>query len=231
MKKVILAGAMSLAICSSYAGVKLDSEEAKLSYAIGSDLGRNFKAQSIKINPDIFLQGMKDSLSGNKRLMSDKETQKTLQAFQKQMLLKRLESYKKEASSNKQKGEKFLEQNKKNPGIVTTKSGLQYKVLKKGAGLSPKINDSVLVEYTGKLLNGKVFDSSVKTGKPATFQVNQVIAGWTEALQLMKPGGEWEIFVPSNLAYGPRGTGSPIGPNETLVFNIKLISIQKKNNS
>nr|8BK5_A Chain A, Peptidyl-prolyl cis-trans isomerase [Legionella pneumophila] len=133
----------------------------------------------------------------------------------------------KKADENKVKGEAFLTENKNKPGVVVLPSGLQYKVINSGNGVKPGKSDTVTVEYTGRLIDGTVFDSTEKTGKPATFQVSQVIPGWTEALQLMPAGSTWEIYVPSGLAYGPRSVGGPIGPNETLIFKIHLISVKK----
>jgi FKBP-type peptidyl-prolyl cis-trans isomerase FklB len=228
MKKLVLALALAGSVSSAMAAVSLNTEEEKLSYSIGTDLGSNFKSQNINVNSEAFMAGMKDALSGKAPALTKAQMKETLQNFQKKMLMKRLAQYKKSAEKNKTEGESFLNKNKSKAGVVTLKSGLQYKVLAKGKGNSPKKEDSVTVEYTGKLLSGKVFDSSEKTGKPATFKVTQVIPGWTEALQLMKVGAKWEIYVPSKLAYGPRGIGGPIGPNETLVFQIKLISIEKK---
>ncbi len=228
MKKILLTSTLVAASLVAHAGVKLKTETDKLSYSIGSDLGRNFKQQDIQINPEAFLQGLNDELKGAKTVLTKEEMKQTLAQFQKKMLMKRLAKFQKAANENKKKGEAFLLANKKKKDVVTLPSGLQYKILKKGSGASPKKEDSVTVEYTGKLLSGKVFDSSEKTGKPATFKLTQVIPGWTEALQLMKTGAQWEIYVPSKLAYGSRGIGGPIGPNETLVFNIKLISVKKK---
>lgn len=228
MKKLFITLALAGAVTTAMADVKLDTEESKLSYAIGTDLGTNFKAQNINVNPDAFLAGMNDAISGKSPQLSKEEMKQTLQNFQKKMLMKRLAQYKESAEKNKKAGDAFLSANKGKPGVVTLPSGLQYKVLAKGNGASPTKDDAVTVEYTGRLLNGKVFDSSDKAGKPATFKVTQVIPGWTEALQLMKVGSQWEIYVPSKLAYGARGIGGPIGPNETLVFKIKLLSIEKK---
>lgn len=219
--------ALIAATTSSFAGSAPKSEEDKLSYAIGSDIGKNFKQQGIKINPAMLSQGMKDSLNGSKSLMTPEEMKQTVQNFQKQLMMKRVEQYKKQAEDNKKEGDAFLAENKKKPGVVTTDSGLQYKIIESGDGTSPQKDDTVTVEYTGKLLNGTVFDSTEKTGKPVQFNVGGVIKGWTEALQLMKPGAKWEVYIPSDLAYGARNTGGPIGPNSTLIFTIKLLSVDK----
>ena len=134
---------------------------------------------------------------------------------------------KKQGEANKEKGGKFLEGNKTKQGIVTLKSGLQYKILKKGTGASPKATDTVKCHYKGTTIDGKEFDSSYKRGEPATFALNRVIKGWTEGLQLMKEGGKWQFFIPSELAYGERGSGPDIGPNEVLIFEVELLGIEK----
>ena len=145
------------------------------------------------------------------------------------MMMKRMAQIKQQSEDNLKVGKAFLEANKTKEGVVTTSSGLQYKVLEVGQGNSPKADDTVVVEYSGRLLNGKVFDSTAKNGnKPISFNVSGVIKGWTEALQLMKPGGKMEVFVPSDLAYGARNSGGPIGPNETLIYEIKLLSVKDK---
>ncbi|TAL61510.1 MAG: FKBP-type peptidyl-prolyl cis-trans isomerase, partial [Legionella sp.] len=147
--------------------------------------------------------------------------------FQKDLMAKRTSEFNKKSEENKTKGETFMSANKSKEGVVALPSGLQYKIIETGTGAKPGKSDTVTVEYTGHLIDGTVFDSTDKTGKPATFQVSQVIPGWTEALQLMPAGSTWEIYVPSNLAYGPRSVGGPIGPNETLIFKIHLISVKK----
>lgn len=228
MKKSILALAIVAVSTVSFAADKLVSEEDKLSYAIGSDIGKNFKRQGISINPKVLQQGMQDSLEGKPSAMTEQEMKETVQNFQKKMMMKRMADMQKQAELNKKEGEDFLAKNKSKPGVKTTQSGLQYKVLEKGTGASPKSDDMVTVEYTGRLINGTVFDSTEKTGKPVKFNVGGVIKGWTEALQMMKPGGKWEVYIPSDLAYGSRQAGGPIGPNQTLIFEIKLLSVDKK---
>lgn len=228
MKKSILALAIVAVSTVSFAADKLVSEEDKLSYAIGSDIGKNFKRQGISINPKVLQQGMQDSIEGKPSAMTEQEMKETVQNFQKKMMMKRMADMQKQAELNKKQGEDFLAKNKSKPGVKTTQSGLQYKVLEKGTGASPKSDDMVTVEYTGRLINGTVFDSTDKTGKPVKFNVGGVIKGWTEALQMMKPGGKWEVYIPSDLAYGSRQAGGPIGPNQTLIFEIKLLSVDKK---
>lgn len=206
--------------------VNLSTDVDKLSYSIGIDLGSNFKKQEINVNPEVLAKGMQDGMTGNS-LLTEQQMQDVLNKFQKDLIAKRTEQMQKKADENKRKGEEFLKDNKAKPGVVTTASGLQYKILTAGTGEKPGKDDTVTVEYTGRLINGEVFDSTEKSGKPATFKVSQVIPGWTEALQLMPAGSKWEVYVPGDLAYGPRSMGGAIGPNETLIFNIHLISVKK----
>lgn len=204
------------------------SQRDRLSYVIGLDIGSNLKNQSVDVNPDILLRGIKDGLSGAKPLMSEQEIKETIAAFQKEMQVKQEEVAKKMGEKNKKEGEAFLAENKKKEGVVTLASGLQYKVLKKGSGKKPKLTDTVTTHYKGTLIDGTEFDSSYRRGQPASFPVNGVIAGWTEALQLMEEGAKWQLFIPPQLAYGERGAGPRIGPNATLIFEVELISIQEK---
>ena len=159
--------------------------------------------------------------------MTEQQMREVMAGLQKSMAAKQAEQIKELSDKNQKAGEAFLAENKKKEGVVTRPSGLQYKVLKDGSGETPKATDKVKVNYKGTLIDGKEFDSSNKLGKPAEFQVNKVIAGWTEALQLMKVGSKWEVFIPSNLAYGDRGAGPMIGPNSTLIFEVELVSIEK----
>ncbi len=206
----------------------LKNQKDRLSYVIGMDIGTNLKNQSVEINPDLLLKGLKDGLSGNKPLMSDQEIKETIAEFQKEMQAKQEEMAKKMGEKNKKEGEAFLAENRKKEGVVTLASGLQYKVLKKGSGKKPKLTDTVTTHYKGTLIDGTEFDSSYRRGQPATFPVNGVITGWTEALQLMEEGAKWQLFIPPQLAYGERGAGPRIGPNATLIFEVELISIQEK---
>lgn len=208
-------------------GATLNTDTEKLSYSIGADLGKNFKAQGITIEPQALTKGMQDGIAGDKLLLTEQQMKDVLNKFQKDLMAKRKDEFNKQSEANKVKGDKFLTENKTKQGVVVLPSGLQYKIIETGKGEKPGKADSVTVEYTGRLLDGKVFDSTDKTGKPATFKVSQVIPGWTEALQLMPSGSTWEVYVPANLAYGSRNVGGPIGPNETLVFKIHLISVNK----
>lgn len=204
----------------------LKDEKDKVSYSIGLEIGSKLKSQSIDINADILASGVKDALSGSKPLMTEEEIQETMTAFQKEMMAKQAEKTKALAEKNKKEGDAFLEENKKKEGVKTTSSGLQYKVLKDGEGPMPKATDTVTVNYRGTLVDGTEFDSSYKRGEPATFPVNGVIPGWVEALQLMKVGSKFQLFIPSGLAYGERGAGQQIGPNSPLIFEVELLSIK-----
>jgi len=208
--------------------VVLKSQKDKISYVIGMDIGSNFKKQSIAIDPDILMRGIKDGLSGGKSLLTEQEVRDVTTAFQKEMVAKQEELNKKLGEKNKKEGEVFLAENKKKEGVKTLPSGLQYKVIKAGTGKKPKLTDTVTTHYRGTLIDGTEFDSSYRRGQPASFPVTGVIPGWTEALQLMEEGAKWQLVVPSNLAYGDRGAGRQIGPNATLIFEVELISIQQK---
>jgi FKBP-type peptidyl-prolyl cis-trans isomerase FklB len=206
----------------------LKSQKDKISYVIGVDLGKNFQKQEIAIDADILAQGIKDGISDAKPLLSEQEVRETLAGFQAEMTAKQMELAKKRGEKNKKEGGAFLAENQKKEGVKTLPSGLQYKVIKAGAGNSPKLTDEVTVHYRGTLIDGTEFDSSSRRGKPETLPVNGVIPGWTEALQLMQVGAKWQLFVPANLAYGERGAGREIGPNAVIIFEIELISIQEK---
>ena len=212
----------------------LKTEDDKVSYSLGFSMGSNFKKDDLKMNLEMFQKGMKDGFTGGKQILNEEEIKETMTAFQQKMrtkkqaeYMKRMEERKNEGEANKEKGEKFLEENKTKEGVVTLESGLQYKILKKGTGASPKATDTVKCNYKGTTIAGKEFDSSYKRGEPTTFALNRVIKGWTEGLQLMKEGGKWQFFIPSELAYGERGAGQNIGPNEVLIFEIELLGIEK----
>ncbi len=191
----------------------------KLSYALGLSIGGNFMRSGIEsLNYGDFVAGVEAAYKGDHSQMSLDEAKRVVNAFFAEMET-RLQDV------NKKAGEQYLAENAKRPEVHTTPSGLQYEIIKEGEGESPKATDSVTVHYTGALIDGRVFDSSVERGEPATFGVSQVIPGWVEALQMMKPGAEWRIYVPSDLAYGPQGAGGIIGPNMTLIFDIRLIKV------
>jgi FKBP-type peptidyl-prolyl cis-trans isomerase FklB len=219
-----------LLACQVNAGenLVLKDQKDKVIYSIGMNIGNNLKKQSIDVNPDVLAQGIKDALSGSKALMTEQEVNETIMAFQKEMSAKQIERLKELGEKNKKEGEAFLAENKKKEGIITLPSGLQYKVINEGTGETPELTDVVTVNYRGTLIDGTEFDSSYRRGQPATFPVNAVIAGWAEALQLMKVGSKWLLFIPSDLAYGERGAGRDIGPNATLIFDVELLSIKKE---
>jgi FKBP-type peptidyl-prolyl cis-trans isomerase FklB len=205
---------------------ELKDEKDKVSYSIGLDIGTTFKKQKMDINPDLIMAGMRDAMNGNKPLMTDEQVKETMTAYSKTMIEKQTAIAKEAGAANAAAGEKFLAENKTKEGVKVTPSGLQYKVLKEGSGDSPKETDTVVVNYRGTLIDGTEFDSSYKRNEPATFPVNRVIKGWTEALQLMKPGAKYQLFIPSALAYGERGAGQDIGPNQTLIFDVELLSVK-----
>ncbi|HEY9170947.1 MAG TPA: FKBP-type peptidyl-prolyl cis-trans isomerase [Verrucomicrobiae bacterium] len=205
-------------------------EKSKISYAIGMNLGANWKRNGLdseQVSIDEITRGIKDSMAGGKLLLTEQEAQKTLNEFSQQMRAKADEKRKAEGEKNKKAGAAFLEENKTKPGVVTLPSGLQYKVLAEGKGESPKATDTVSVNYRGTLIDGTEFDSNAKRGgEPAKFGVSNVVKGWTEALQLMKPGAKWQLFIPAELAYGDFGRPPTIPPASTLIFEIELLSVQ-----
>jgi len=227
--KSIIFGFVCMAYASAYGDTQaLVSEKARLSYTIGVEMGASFnqfKKYGIEVDPQLVFQGVKDMLAGQATL-TEEEMAQTMNEFQRKIITKRQAEFKEQSENNKKIGTDFLAKNKVKTGVQSTASGLQYRIIKEGAGASPVETDKVEVEYTGRLIDGTVFDSTKKTGKAVVFPVNGVIPGWTEALTLMKPGAVWEVFIPSNLAYGERGQGQVIGPNQTLIFEIHLKSIQ-----
>jgi FKBP-type peptidyl-prolyl cis-trans isomerase FklB len=198
-----------------------------LSYAIGFKTGQAMKKQSVTINTPNFTEGLQDGYTGKTPVVSEQDMQSALTNMQHEMVKKMQQKYSEIADKNAAEGKTFLAENAKKPGIMTTASGLQYQVMDKGDGANPVASDTVTVNYEGKLINGKVFDSSYQRGKPATFRVGDVIPGWQEALKLMKPGSTYMLYIPANLAYGAQGAPGAIGPNETLIFKVNLISVKK----
>lgn len=220
---VITAVMLSLFTVSAYAANdKLTSQKDKLSYTIGFDLGSNFNEQKIDVDPAILKQGIEDGLAGAEMMLSQDEMDATLEQFQQELIEKRTQEFTAMAEENLKKSAEFLAENKKQAGWVELPSGLQYKVVADSDGAKPGEDDMVTVEYTGTLIDGTVFDSS--EGEPVTFNLGQIIPGWREALSMMPTGATWEVVIPSDLAYGPQGFGV-IGPNETLVFEIQLLSV------
>ena len=206
----------------------LKTEKDKASYALGMNIGKGMRRQSLDIDPAIVGRGLKDAFTDSKTLLSDDEMRATLAALQADMNGKLQAKRQQEGDAAQKEGEAFLAGNKSKPGVVTLPSGLQYKILTTGNGPKPAATDSVVCHYRGTFINGKEFDSSYKHGQPLTFPVNGVIKGWTEALQLMPAGSKWQLFIPSNLAYGEQGYGADIPPNSTLIFEVELISIGGK---
>ena len=223
---IFLAGALLASSAFSQQPAQLKDERDKVSYSIGLDIGNTFKKQGMDINADVLMTALKDGMSGNKPAMTEEEVKQTMTAYSKTMMEKQAQKTKEAATENGTKGEKFLAENKSKEGVKTTASGLQYKVLKEGDGPSPKETDTVVTQYRGTLIDGKEFDSSYKRNEPATFPVNRVIKGWTEALLMMKVGSKYQLFIPASLAYGERGAGQDIGPNETLIFDVELMDIK-----
>ena len=201
---------------------QLKDVKDKASYSFGLNIGLNLQRQNVELNQDAFIAGLKDGVAGRKPLLSEQEVREAMMAFEKDMQQKKADVAKK----NTAEGEKFLAENKSKEGVKTTASGLQYKVLKEGSGAQPKAADSVTVNYRGTLLDGTEFDSSYKRGQPATFPVGGVIKGWTEALQLMKTGSKFQLFVPANLAYGDRSPGAQIPAGSTLIFEVELMEVK-----
>jgi FKBP-type peptidyl-prolyl cis-trans isomerase FklB len=209
-------------------------EKDKVSYSLGVDIGRTLQKFQLDLNEAALSQGIADVLDSKPMAMTDQELQTTLQAFQQKMMQKQQEAQSKKqeemkgvAEKNEADGKKFLDDNSKKPGVKTTASGLQYKVIKEGSGDKPKDTDVVETNYRGTTIDGKEFDSSAKHGSTASFPVNGVIKGWSEALKLMPVGAKWELYVPADLAYGAEGYGDDIAPGSTLVFEVELLNIKK----
>ncbi len=208
--------------------LELNTEKEKFSYAIGMNMGANFKRQSVPIDPVILERGVKDAIAGGKMLLTDAEAQAAIEDMKKEVTKIQQEKNEKAGATNKKAGADFLAENKGKPGVVALPDGLQYKILKEGTGPKPTTSDKVVCNYRGTLIDGTEFDASSKHGGPSTFPVTGVIKGWTEALQLMPVGSKWELYIPSDLAYGDRSMVPDITPNSTLVFEIELVSIEDK---
>ncbi len=226
-KRLLLIGTLGLALWPAQAEDKteLKDQKEKLSYSIGMNLGNNLRTQEVDVDRDILFQGIRDALA-NKTILTEADARQTISTWQREARAKQEEKRKTQGERNKTEGEKFLADNKSKPGVITLPSGLQYKVLSEGKGNFPKASDQVSVHYRGTLIDGTEFDNSYKRGQPATFGVTGVIRGWTEALQLMRPGDKWQLFIPSDLAYGDRGKGAQIPPSAALIFEVELLSFE-----
>ena len=208
--------------------VQIRDEMDRISYSVGHQMGRDFKMQKVQIRPELFLKGIQDAMDDSQPMISYEEMRETLVALKTRVVAIQREQARLEAEKSLKEGQAFLQENAQKEGVVTLPSGLQYAVIREGEGVSPEASDSVTVHYRGILLDGNEFDNSYSRNKPATFRLDRVIKGWTEGLQLMKPGGKYRLFVPPDLAYGTRGAGSQIGPNSTLIFEVELISVDRK---
>ncbi|NDD58277.1 MAG: FKBP-type peptidyl-prolyl cis-trans isomerase [Chlamydiae bacterium] len=206
----------------------MKSTKEKVSYCIGLETGKNLKHQFADMEESLLLEGFQDGLSGASPKLSQEEIHSILLALRNQIQAQQKQHIAHVAQENKKQGDVFLAQNKEKDGIVVLPSGLQYKVIKSGSGPSPSLFDQVTIHYKGTFIDGRVFDSSIERGQPATFPLGKLIPGWSEALQLMKKGDKWQLFVPSYLAYGEHGYGPEIGPNTTLIFEVELIDISNQ---
>jgi FKBP-type peptidyl-prolyl cis-trans isomerase FklB len=214
------------------AGTALTTKKQKASYALGMNVGTGMRKQGVgaAVDPALVARGLRDALSGIKTAMTEEEMKTSLQQLAGEIGAAQNAKAKEASGPNRKEGEAFLQANQSKDGVKMLPDGLQYKVVTEGKGPKPSASDTVTVNYRGTLINGKEFDSSYKRGQPATFAVGGVIKGWTEALQLMPVGSKWQLFIPADLAYGDRGAGGDIGPGETLIFEVELLSIgeQKK---
>ncbi|WP_455366649.1 FKBP-type peptidyl-prolyl cis-trans isomerase [Kaarinaea lacus] len=228
LRTTILSASCVLAIVSfgsfSATAAELGTNKQKYSYAIGFQIGNNLKREGADVDVDALAQGIKDVLSDAKLQVSMEDMQAAVLELQKQQQADRAAR----GEKAKKEGTEFLAKNKKEKGVVELPSGIQYKVIQEGKGDKPKPTDTIVAHYKGTLISGKEFDSSYKRGQPATFAVNQVIPGWQEILPLMPTGSKWKVFIPADKAYGERGAGADIGPNETLIFEVELLEIKKQ---
>ncbi|MCI0401063.1 MAG: FKBP-type peptidyl-prolyl cis-trans isomerase [Gammaproteobacteria bacterium] len=214
---------VTLCLCPLIASpAEVTTEKQKFSYIVGRQIGQSLLRQGVDVDPQAFAQGIEDMLSGTPSDLSDEETEAVTKSYQ----AKQQEARNALAKKNGDAGRAFLEANKSKEGVVVLPSGLQYKVVQEGTGKHPSLNDTVVVNYRGTTINGNEFDSSYQRGEPVTLQLTNVIKGWQEALPLMSEGAKWQLYVPTELAYGERGAGGAIGPNETLIFDVELITVQ-----
>ncbi len=230
MRFFVLSAVLCFSLCAcesnSQQRVKLKTKQDSVSYSIGVMNGQNMKKQGLDLDVNMMTAGMKDAMGTNgKAQLTEEQIQKVITTWQGEMMAKQQEKTSKQGEENKKKGEEFLANNKKQPDVKTTATGLQYKIIKSGTGATPTDASTVKVHYKGTLIDGTEFDSSYKRNEPAEFGCSQVIKGWTEALKLMKAGDKWQLFIPAELAYGAQGPPS-IGPNQTLVFEVELLEVK-----
>lgn len=204
---------------------EIKTEKDKLSYSIGASIGKNLKKDATDVDLDVLIKGMKSAMSGQKLLMSDNDVRQVMASYQNDLRKRSMLTRQEALVANKKKGEDFLAENKTKDGVVTLPSGVQYQIIKAGKGKTPLDSDTIEVNYRGSLIDGTTFDAT-EPDHPATFKLSALIAGWKEALRLMPSGSKWKIFIPSQLAYGERGAGSDIGPNEALIFEVELLAIK-----
>lgn len=226
VKRVLLLLILSVFIVGSvYAEDQLKTKQQRVGYAIGMNIATNMMKQNVDVDADQLAAGLMAVLKGDKTLLSEAEMGEVLTAYQQEMQMQQMAKMAAEAAKNEKLSQDFLDANGKKDGVVTLPSGLQYKIIKAGTGAMPAATSKVQVHYRGSLIDGTEFDSSYKRGEPASFPVNGVISGWTEALQLMKEGGKWQLVIPSDLAYGENGAPPMIPPNATLVFDVELLKV------
>lgn len=223
LASLILSGCKESGEAPSATPETLETDEQKVSYIMGMNIGSQIASDDFELNMETFTLGMTDAFSGAEPRLSEDEVRTTIEAFQAKIAAKQEAEAKELAETNQKEGAAFMAEKAGSEGVVVLDSGLQYKVIEAGTGPKPAPENTVEVHYRGTLIDGTEFDSSYKRGIPAQFGVTQVIPGWTEALQLMPEGSKWELYIPSDLAYGPGGTGGAIGPNETLIFEVELL--------
>ena len=227
MKKILLISlGLALAPTAFADNHGLSTTEQKASYTLGADIAKNFRSQGLEIDVKAFSLGLEDALQNRDLKLSEEEMMSSINTIKQRMQKQQLEKQKSVARKNSDEGKSFLAENAKKEGVVTLDSGVQYKVLTKGKGASPTPEDTISAHYRGTLLDGSEFDSSYQRGTPLTLQMDSVIKGWGEVLRLMKAGSKWEVYIPSDMAYGERGAGDAIGPNQALIFTIELISFE-----
>lgn len=225
IRTMSFAALMTLASTTAFAAdANLTTLEQKASYTLAVDLAKNFEKQGLNIDVKAFQLGLEDALNGKKMRLSTEEMNQAVSEVKQQMIQKQMAQREAQGKANAESGKKYLAENKKKDGVKTLDNGIQYTVLKSGKGDSPKAEDTVFAHYEGRFIDGTVFDSSYERGNPLKFSLDGVIKGWSSVIQKMRPGDKWEVAIPSEMAYGDKGAGEVIGPNQTLIFTIELIS-------